>query len=94
MNQLEQLLKQCTVKLMPSGNSWGTGFFVAPGLILTCNHVVQQANGEPVQVMWQQSIHWAQVVVEQSFPDPYDLALLQVTTSPNSNPPCVIWLVS
>jgi tetratricopeptide (TPR) repeat protein len=89
MNQLEQLLQKCTLKLMPSGNSWGTGFFVAPGLILTCNHVVQQANGEPVQVMWQDNNPWAQAVVEQSFPDPYDLALLRVTISPNANPPCV-----
>ncbi len=37
---LETLLSRCTVKvIIPGGH--GTGFFVAPGLILTCRHVVQ-----------------------------------------------------
>ena len=37
MNQLENLLKQCIVKLsVPGRLGWGTGFFVAPEWILTC----------------------------------------------------------
>ena len=54
MSQLENLLQQCTVKLtLPGRIGWGTGFFVAPGWILTCAQVVQEAKGEPVQVWWQ-----------------------------------------
>lgn len=39
---LEELLQRCTVKLrVPGQMGWGTGFFVAPGWILTCAHVVK-----------------------------------------------------
>ena len=87
MNQLEDLLQQCTVKLnLRSG--WGTGFFVAPGQILTCAHVVR-ATSEPIRVRWQNQENWAEAVVERSLPDPYDLALLRVTTPIDVNPPCV-----
>src|SRR5258706_15600768 len=50
--QLRELLKLCTVRLLVIGWSQGTGFFVAPGLILTCAHVVQSAkkNNLPVKV--------------------------------------------
>ena len=90
MSQLEHLLQQCTVKLsLPGQMGWGTGFFVAPGWILTCAHVVKEAKGEPIQVRWQNQENWAQAVVERSIADPYDLALLQVTLPANANPPCV-----
>jgi energy-coupling factor transporter ATP-binding protein EcfA2 len=80
MSQLEDLLQQSTVKLsVPGQSGWGTGFFVAPGLILTCAHVVKKANGQPVQVRWQNQ-DWAEAVIEKSLPDPDDLALLRVTT--------------
>lgn len=90
MSQLEDLLQQCTVKLsLPGRSGWGTGFFVAPGWILTCAHVVQEAKGEPVQVRWQNQENWAQAVVERSLPDPYDLALLRVMLPANANLACV-----
>ncbi|MGC1396185.1 MAG: tetratricopeptide repeat-containing serine protease family protein [Coleofasciculaceae cyanobacterium] len=90
MSQLEDLLQECTVKLtLPGRIGWGTGFFVAPGLILTCAHVVREAKGEPVQVRWQNQENWGQAVVERSLPDPYDLALLRVTLPADANPPCV-----
>jgi hypothetical protein len=88
VTQLEALLQQCTVKLSIVGG-WGTGFFVAPGLVLTCEHVVQAANNKPIRVRWQNQENWAEAVVERSLPDPYDLALLRVTTPTNANPPCV-----
>jgi tetratricopeptide (TPR) repeat protein len=89
MKKIEDLLHQCTVKLtLPSGG-WGTGFFVAPEWILTCAHVVQKANGEPVQVRWQNQENWAKAVVERSLLSPYDLALLRVTLPTDANPPCV-----
>ncbi|MCA1991689.1 MAG: trypsin-like peptidase domain-containing protein [Coleofasciculus sp. S288] len=88
MSQLENLLQQCTVKLTIPGG-WGTGFFVAPGLILTCAHVVQGAKDEPIQVRWQTQENWAEAVVERSLPEPYDLALLRVMLPADANPPCV-----
>ena len=90
MSQLEDLLRQCTVKLtVPGQMGWGTGFFVAPGLILTCAHVVQGANGKPIQIFWQNQENWTQAVVERSLPKPYDLALLRITVSTSIMPPCV-----
>ncbi|XGV97342.1 MAG: tetratricopeptide repeat protein [Leptolyngbya sp. BL-A-14] len=88
MSQLEALLQQCTVKLtLPGRMGWGTGFFVAPGWILTCAHVVQEAKGESVQVWWQQ--RELEAVVARSLPNPYDLALLQAECPSDVNPPCV-----
>ncbi len=90
MSQLEELLQQCTVKLtIPGRMGWGTGFFVAPGWILTCAHVVQEAKGQPIQVRWQSQENWAQAVVQRSSPTPHDLALLRVTLPIDTNPPCV-----
>jgi HEAT repeat protein/DNA polymerase III delta prime subunit len=88
MRQLEDLLQHCTVKLfIPGQIGWGTGFFVAPGLILTCAHVVRESSGS-VQVWWQEIT--LEALVEQSLADPYDLALLRVTLTADVNPPCVL----
>jgi hypothetical protein len=90
MSRVEDLLEQCTVKLsLPGQMGWGTGFFVAPEWILTCAHVVKGAKGKPVQVWWQKQENWSEAVVEDLFPDPYDLALLRVTLPTDANPPCV-----
>lgn len=41
---LADLLRRCTLRLrVPQDESSGTGFFVAPGWILTCAHVVETA---------------------------------------------------
>ncbi|MBL1179319.1 tetratricopeptide repeat protein [Pantanalinema sp. GBBB05] len=88
MSQLEDLLQECTVKLsLPGRVGWGTGFFLAPEWILTCHHVVRDADGNPVQVQWQQVE--LDAVVERSWPEPYDLALLRVTLPAEANPACV-----
>jgi len=49
---LREQLRRCTVQLLIPKKSLGTGFFVAPGLILTCAHVVQiaQENNLPIEV--------------------------------------------
>ncbi len=39
--QLIELVRRCTVKLLVPGGH-GTGFFVAPGTILSCAHVVKK----------------------------------------------------
>ncbi len=87
--QLERLLQRCTVKLsIPGKMGWGTGFFVAPGLILTCHHVVKDAGNGTVQVCWQNQEDFAEAVIERSLPD-FDLALLKFDPPPSSNLPCV-----
>lgn len=88
MNQLEELLQQCTVKLtLPGRMGWRTGFFVAQEWILTCAHVVQESNGQSAQVQWQK--RKLEAVVERSLPDPHDLALLRVTLPIDADPACV-----
>lgn len=87
--RLDELLQECTVKItIPDQSGWGTGFFVAPGLILTCAHVVKRSPGQ-VQVGWQNKT--LNAVVERSIPEPYDLALLRVMLGADANLPCV-WL--
>ena len=81
---LYELLRECTARVSIQGmGGYGTGFFVARGLLLTCAHVVQQAqaNEKRIGVYWQGSSFEAslmQVAVET------DLALLRVdlTTHP------------
>ena len=87
---LEELLQQCTVKLTSgqSGYGYGTGFFVAPGLILTCAHVVKAAGDQPVIVRWQNQENFAEARVEKSLSD-FDLALLRFSLLPDDTPSCV-----
>jgi HEAT repeat protein len=77
---LEDLLMQCTVRLsLPGQLGWGTGFFVAPGFILTCAHVVKALVApHRVQVRWQHQIDFAEAKLVQHVPA-LDLALLQFT---------------
>ncbi len=86
--RLEQLLQACTVRLT-TGGGHGTGFFVAPGLILTCAHVVEMAKGKPVSVFWKahQQTYVADVVKCLTDPN-IDLALLTLTP-PLPDHPCV-----
>jgi energy-coupling factor transporter ATP-binding protein EcfA2 len=84
---LEELLQHCTVKLsLPGQGGWGTGFFVAPGLILTCAHVVK--GGKTIQVRWQS--HTLTATVEKACPDPYDITLLRLKLATEINSPCVL----
>jgi hypothetical protein len=84
----DELLNQCTVKLtVPGKRGWGTGFFVAPGLILTCAHVVKGlVEGQRVRVRWQQQVEFAEADVE-AWDRKRDLALLSYTTQ--ESVPCV-----
>jgi Trypsin-like peptidase domain/NACHT domain len=78
--QVEDLLQRCTVKLsIPGQLGWGTGFFVATGLILTCAHVVKALVApNRVRVRWQHQVNFAEAELVQWVPD-LDLALLQFT---------------
>ncbi|MGL5940842.1 MAG: trypsin-like peptidase domain-containing protein [Waterburya sp.] len=72
-------LREYTVRLQAAEKS-GTGFFVAPGLILTCAHVVTDNNGNAiasVKVYWKDCNYTA--VVDKLPDNPnVDLALLKL----------------
>lgn len=94
MSQIDELLQQCTVKItLPSqqrrDTSWGTGFFVAPELILTCAHVVKDLNPEAsAKISWQQQKGFAEATIVKRILE-LDLALLQFSPPQNANLPCV-----
>jgi HEAT repeat protein/energy-coupling factor transporter ATP-binding protein EcfA2 len=90
LTPLEDLLQQCTVKITVPGG-WGTGFFVAPGLILTCAHVVRKAADLQVTVsypVWQQPLS---AIVKEKADDgkTLDLALVELS-EPLPAHPCVL----
>src|SRR5207248_1007327 len=72
----------------PAKRAKGTGFFVAPGKILTCAHVVEPArtNNLPIKISWQGQTLAGQI---EHFRDvaSTDLALLEVSLT---NHPCVL----
>jgi len=86
--QLEEFIQSCTVKLSIDGaGGWGTGFFVAPGLILTCAHVVKSPNVQPIKVCWRGQTDFATAIVGRDhFSDPYDIALLRFNSVVSSLP--------
>ena len=74
---LEALLRRCTVRV-EQGQGHGTGFFVAPGRVVTCAHVVETTDAQtaPVTIYWQGQTYRAHI--EKIFASPYpDLALLR-----------------
>jgi len=86
---LEEILERCTVKIkLPGKSGRGTGFFVDSDLILTCAHVVKGATSEPVQVYWQNQEAFEIAVIEEIYSDPFDIALLRLSSVSNKFP-CV-----
>lgn len=78
---LEALLRECIVRVDSTVS--GTGFFVAPGWILTCAHVVDGIElGQPVQVTWQHQLYQTTLLARAGptlrEPQGPDLALLTV----------------
>jgi hypothetical protein len=84
MNQsLHELLEKCTVKLNVPGGKMGTGFFVAPQLILTCAHVLKDSKSSKiydgiVEVVWQDKPWNAALEQLPNEPEKFDLVLLRV----------------
>jgi hypothetical protein len=77
----------CTVRLNLV-NDQGTGFFVAPGLVLTCAHVVRSAwPDETVEVHWMEREIPGHIIPEHFRPNDLDLALLRVELADH---PCVL----
>ena len=80
-----QLLRSCTVRVELNTTPCGTGFFVAPGLVLTCAHVVDNAANNPLTITWNQQTLPARLTRNSSSDYP-DLALLEVDITDH---PCV-----
>lgn len=79
---IDERLKQCTVRLsVTGGQGHGTGFFVAPGLILTCAHVVKGANSRLINVWWQSQNYTADIDSVPENIEKVDLALLKLKGS-------------
>jgi hypothetical protein len=88
MTDITKLLQQCTLRVSVGGGH-GTGFFVAPQLILTCAHVVASANPETIHVFWQSQKQQYSVSLEKILPEDHlDLAILKLNT-PDLNHPCI-----
>ena len=69
--RLRQLLRDCLVQIdSGDGRPAGSGFFVAPGYVLTCSHVVMREAPSPVTGQWH-DVPWSGTVVYAS---PYPLS--------------------
>jgi hypothetical protein len=67
----------------------GTGFFIAPGVIVTCHHVLAEANaGDTVPIIWGQE-QLSGVFEPLPHPEEWDLALLRITDMQDH--PCVLF---
>ena len=86
---LYDLLTACTVRITSKGEQ-GTGFFVAPNLVLTCKHVIENALKPPslIDVTWQgQSLTASLYALPTT--STLDLALLQLQVTIPQHP-CVL----
>ncbi|GEM_PF-3429306 len=87
---LMELLESCTVKLsLPGQAGASTGFFVAPGKILTCASEITAAGAQPIKATWQdqKNINVNEATIDRLFQSD-TLAILKLT-SPHSSHPCV-----
>ncbi|MGI8984504.1 MAG: S1 family peptidase [Acidimicrobiales bacterium] len=83
-NPLVTLFRRCVVRVDDgAGEFLGTGFFVAPGVVLTCAHVVEGAAG--VGVVWEGASSPATVADVAADPA-VDLALLRFEVVPEGHP--------
>lgn len=77
--QLEALLKECVVRVVTPGGH-GSGFVVAPGVVLTCYHVVKRVaeQGGAVEIVTHDGTTMPAALGDNSGPGWPDLALLDV----------------
>ncbi|CAN1211731.1 hypothetical protein TUMEXPCC7403_16120 [Tumidithrix helvetica PCC 7403] len=89
LQTLEEILESCTVKLKSlSSSGWGTGFFIAPNLILTCAHVVEKEISPYIEVYCKNQGKVETAFIEKLYSKPFDIALLRLS-SPFNTFPCV-----
>lgn len=93
---LRTLLGECTVKVLLRNGVQGTGFFVAPTLILTCAHVVREIQDtSTVDIIWKELNYKAQLEsilcrdsIQLDQDRSLDLAILRLIGD-NISHPCV-----
>ena len=84
---LMELLESCTVRLsLSSQDGVSTGFFVAPGKILTSAPEIVGAGEQPIRVDWQDQENFSEATIDRVFQANH-LAILKLS-SPASHP-CV-----
>ena len=78
---LRRLLQDGVVEIdaHPQHGGGGSGFFVAPGYLITCSHVVRREAGQPVSGSWHQ-VAWSGEVVFASSPPPTSRGFADNTT--------------
>jgi len=88
--ELLALFRRCTARVSDPADrdEHGTGFFVAPSLLLTCAHVVKSVQNRAASVTVEWDEHSYTASIEQCLDESYpDLALLKVANIDNH--PCV-----
>lgn len=86
MSALEELVRPSLARIVAPGDGyapergesayWGSGFFIAPGWLLTCAHVVGKGGAEvwrsrsPVGVAWEGGTTTGEVVLAKPRPEP------------------------
>lgn len=85
--RLEDLIQQCTVELGIRGQESGTGFFIAPGYILSCEHVVREM-GPSIPVRWGHIPNFSEATILEVLPK-FDIGILRFTP-PRPDLPCVL----
>lgn len=88
---IDEILPQCTVRIS-FASKMGTGFFVAPGLILTCAHVLadKPINSSVIKIATILGESYT-ATLKEVYPEPYpDLAIIEIEH--NTNP--YVWLIS
>lgn len=94
LQNLQRLLAECRVFV--DGESTGSGFFVAPGLVVSCAHVAGAGAGDRITVKWQER-SYVGIILAASEPPSYgmplwpfpDLAVVELLDSPQGHP-CVL----
>jgi hypothetical protein len=89
----EELLPQCTVRIFVGEQPRGTGFYAAPGLIVTCEHVIRSSaevslrgGGSTISALDAADARYEADSVKTS--DRHDLAVIRLRTAHDH--PCVL----
>ncbi|MBD0843553.1 trypsin-like peptidase domain-containing protein [Streptomyces sp. TRM68416] len=105
--RLYELVRAATVHLLPAGGKdgplWGSGFFVAPGWVVTAAHVLRRhlaADRDAVFRVRGEGIDAEARLAEWLITDPHrpkvplaeDLALVRLTGDPDEHPHECVWL--
>jgi Trypsin-like peptidase domain len=90
--ELIPLLARCTVRISTPNGGFGTGFFIAPGWVITCAHVVKGIK-KPVDILWKNiknnEVEEKVLIAEVRlvFGESSDVAFLKLTT--DDRHPCI-----